>query len=369
MFGIITPDLLRRARKNKGISGPAPAAVGNWLNSRGMVTIANEDLPIAEMTIQIITATGGHLRDIDTYMEDSFSVKRRTSLFAAFAVYLASLLLSVVTSAHRASADTYISPELIQISTPVYRPDSSEFEMPLGEYVYTVSWQGIPAATVTARVEQRGTQYYIDTVVKTYSAIDIFYKLRYRAQGWISAVDFYPSQCVIEQQENSRNRRTEMNFLPSGEIVAVREDLAKDEVKRLTFDPNNFTLDPFSAAFLARGQRWEKGETKEFDTFNGKSRYHIKLYAEDLVYVDVEGEKRGVWVIVPTVKNLSNPEQSSKLRKAKIYVLADKSRDIVKIVSSVFIGSVTTQLDSFTPFQRVPAGTQIAKSKTSHIVK
>ena len=259
------------------------------------------------------------------------------------------LLLLIVLRVQSHAADIYHSAELVNISTPVIKPESSNFQPLLGTYNYTVSWQGIPAAELEAVVEQDGLNYKITTKAKTYKGIDIFYKLRYNAEGLISAVDYFPINTRIEHRENSRHRFIEIIFNPDGNVDAVRIDRRRDEIKSLSFDPNNFMLDPFGAAFLARSVNWEKGAVREFDTFNGFSRYHISLTAEERRKIRYNGEERDVWVITPLVRNLVNPAQTSKLRRAHIYVSADDKRDILKIVSSVFIGNVYTELKSFQP--------------------
>ncbi len=271
------------------------------------------------------------------------------------------LAIIALVGSNFALAEDYIAPDAVQITTPTYHPEYSEFTQLLGTYNYATSWEGIPAANTTVKIEQEGLQYRIVVTAKTGTMIDLLYKLRYRAEGVLSAVDYYPIKDTIEQKENSRDRYTEINFHPHGEVEAIRIDKQKDETKTLKFDPNNFMLDPFGAAFLARTLNWEKGQTREFDTFNGKSRYLISLTADDKKQIKVNGEMRDVWVIVPTVKNLSYPDQNSKLRRAEIYVTDDKHRDILKIVSSVFIGSVTTKLESFEPSALPAPGTSIAE--------
>ena len=111
----------------------------------------------------------------------------------------------------------------------------------------------------------------------------------------------------------------------------------------------NFTLDPFSAAFLARGISWSLGDEKSFDTFNGKSRYLVTLKAVDKVSMVIGGELREAWEIVPTVKNLTNPQKNKKFQSGRIYLSTDKSREVLKIKSKVFVGSVATTLASFQP--------------------
>ncbi len=237
-----------------------------------------------------------------------------------------------------------LPPEAIHLHTPSYRPN---FAPALGVYQYVVSWQGIPAANVEVGVNRDGMTYHIWTNVKTYSGIDLFYRLRYNAKADISAVDFSPFQSTYDHQENSRLKKTEITFEPSGEIKTVR--IKNDEEPEYhSFNSENYTLDPFSASFVARGLDWKKGETKRFDAFNGKSRYLIKMKAVDHIQMEVNGKLVPVWVISPKVKNLSNPA-ASKLREAKIYLTDDEQREILEIESEVFVGSVRTRMKSFKP--------------------
>jgi len=241
-----------------------------------------------------------------------------------------------------------ITPQNVEVSTPVYTPVEGEFEPALGTYNYVVSWQGIPAATATVEVEREDDLYRISASARTHRAIDIFYRLRYRAEGKITTDKLLPRETTIEQRENSRRRDTRVQFHPDGTIESVHQSAGGNpEIHK--FDPKNFTLDPFSAAFLARSQSWELGETKSFDTYNGRSRYLIELTAKDKIVMDINGQKRDVWIISPHVTKLTEKEPSDKLREASIYVTADKSREVIQITSSVFVGSVTTRMTSFEP--------------------
>lgn len=263
-------------------------------------------------------------------------------------------------SAEEAAPAASIAPDLIKVNTPTYKPDFEGFSPNRGKYEYRVSWQGIPAAEVLVDVEERDETYQIVTNVRTFSAIDIFYKLRYRAEGIVSALNLMPERMSIEHRENSRVKMTEMSFRDDGTIHSVFTHVGK-ESQTFDFNPNNFTLDPFSAAFLARSLSWTKGETKTFDTFNGKSRYLISLTAEDRTRTFINGENRDVWVIVPRVEKLTDPNAEKKLRDAKIYVTADKARDVLQIVSEVFVGSVTTRLVSFVPSSKPSQAAQFAQ--------
>ena len=247
-----------------------------------------------------------------------------------------------------------VKAELVKISTPTYSPELRGFSPAIGEYVYDVSWQGIPAAEARISVSREGGNLRIVTTARTYRAIDIFYKMRYRAESLLSSTDYLPEQVVIEQTENSKVKTTRINFEDNGEIFAVRSQKGKDDITVVRFLSDNFTLEPVAAAFLARSLNWKVGDTRSFDIFNGKSRYLIELTAEAIEQMDVNGVERDVFVIVPRVKNLTSPGQEKKLKSAKLYVTADGSRDIVKIVSSAFVGSVTTELEEFVPLSSPP---------------
>lgn len=254
-----------------------------------------------------------------------------------------------------------ISPASVEITTPVYQVDQSDYRPKTGSYLYKVTWQGIPAAEATLTVKDEGTTLRIKLAAKTYQGIDLLYRLRYFAEGRISSHDFLPISTIIDHRENSKHRQIFIDFNSEGEIKSVRTQAGKED-QVIEFKPNNFTLDPFSAAFLARGLDWEIGETKEFDTFNGKSRYLIELTALEKIKMMVNDQMRDVWIISPRVTNLTNPANSKKLRAAKIYVTADKERDVLQIVSSVFIGSVKTKLVSFTPSTEYPSGAMASKA-------
>lgn len=263
------------------------------------------------------------------------------------AIFIGALTTGTMT----ARADDYIAPQLVKVSTPYYKPPTNSFKPRLGVYEYTVSWQGIPAASCTLTVRESDGRYLIEAAARTYSGIDLLYRLRYVAEGTLDANSFQPVSLIINHDENSRHKNIDMKFpLGAGDITAVRSKGPEDPDKKIvSFRSDNMTLDPIGAAFLARSLPWEIGQTRDFDVFNGKSRYYISLSAIERTSITYKGETRKVIVISPRVRNLTTTKPRAKLREAKIYVTDDEHREILKIVSSVFVGAVTTELDSFTP--------------------
>ena len=258
-----------------------------------------------------------------------------------------------------------VAPEDVVISTPVYHPEFGKIDYPLGTYNYTVSWQGIPAADASISLKQNGLFYTVQASAKTYSGIDLFYKLRFSVTGIISTVDFLPTKTTIDHRENSRIKKTDINYLENGDISAVRSQEGKN-TKSITFDPKNFTLEPISAGFIARGFDWEVGKSISLDTFNGKTRYLIELHCIDKKIIEVNDKQREVWVITPTVKKLTITDEKPKLKKAFIYLTADKEREVLQIDSEVFVGTVKTSLDSFTPDAHGKPGQTMAQENSAN---
>lgn len=254
-----------------------------------------------------------------------------------------------------------ISPDAIKVSTPTYRVTLDKFKPRLGTYTYGVSWQGIPAASAKFTVSKEDNRYHLIADARSAKAIDLFYTLRYRADGFVSAVDLLPDRATIRHQEGSRIKNIDLSFTSGGEVFSVRTQNDGKPAEMLRFTPENQMLDPFSAGMIARSLDWKAGDVYQFDAFNGRSRYLITLSHVGFDKVWLNGKNYDCFVVSPTVRKLTEVQNSNKLRQAKIYVTNDDRRDILKIVSEVFIGSVVTELESFEPIQAPASDAVIAK--------
>lgn len=264
--------------------------------------------------------------------------------------FLSLAILTFVTSA-LAEAPKYRPASEVKVSTPRYQPEKGAYNFQYGTYEYDVSWEGIPAATASISMTPDGNKFRMKAEAKTAKGIDIFYKLRYRAEGLLGE-SFEPVHTLINHKENSKERITEITFDDkTGEIHSTRTRKGKGtEVE--TFNPENDTLDPFASAMLARSLPWKVGQSRTFDTFNGKTRYLITLTCEDEKEMVINGQNRLVSIVVPEVKNLNDETKNKKLRRAEIYVTSDPARELLQIKSQVFIGNVYVRLKSFTPYQQ-----------------
>jgi hypothetical protein len=261
-------------------------------------------------------------------------------------LFLAIVMLLVISQTEPLWAKK-ISPDQVKVSTPVYAPELSHFNPPLGRYTYAVAWKGIPAGTVEVDLNRNGADYEIKATVYTTKAIDYVYKLRYRTMAVVSAETLLPRRSFSFSRANSREKRIEMEFMPNGEIHSEYTD-PYGKLESLYFDPDNFTLDPYSAGFLALSMEWAVGDKRQFDTFNGINRYLIELTAVNRTEITVHGKIFQAIVISPKVKKLTDTD-TGKLRETRIYISAGDSREILKISSDLFIGSMETDMVSFTP--------------------
>lgn len=250
------------------------------------------------------------------------------------------------------------------VSTPAYTPASS-FNPLLGRYSYTVSWNGIPAASIELELDRLDDEYQIRASARTAKGIDIIYKLRYESQAVLEADTLRPKRSFSVVRTNSKKKTTELEFLPGGEILSMRKN-DRGRVKTQKFDPDNFTLDPYSAGLLALSQEWKVGESRRFDMFSGKSRYLIEFFAVEQTELTVNERKRQAIVLIPMIKKLNDTEhddKEKKLRQARIFISADQPRELLKVSSDLLFGSLDTEMVDFTPSPK-PAANAVNKNNT-----
>lgn len=285
-------------------------------------------------------------------------INKKRLRVALSAIHWLVLLAAIVFLQAGPVAADEIPPEEVEIVTPVYAPEPGFFEPKFGTYTYSVSWQGIPAGSLEMNLARQNDYYRVRASARTNRFVSMFYKLRFSTEALVSATTLHPKTSVYNNRENDRSENTKINFLPDGKIHSVHEDRRGRKNER-RFEPNNFTLDPFSAVFLALSLRWEVGDTRQFDTFTGKGRYLVELTAIEKTSIQVQGAWQEAIVISPRVRNLTDTDSfddDDRLHEARIYVSTEPSREILRISSDVFVGTVNTRMVSFTPAENHSRG-------------
>ncbi|MFN8391449.1 MAG: DUF3108 domain-containing protein [Bdellovibrionota bacterium] len=282
---------------------------------------------------------------------------RPTSIVRFAAICLALGLLTAF--GIRSAAADYISPALVQVKTKSYTPVTTKF--PLGTYEYAVNWQGIPVGIASITVKSaylpdpaapQEIAFDVTANAKTGRVISWFYKLNHTSESIFRKQNLAPVSFFSEQTENSKAKSREVYFKPDGSIKATLWKKGKeDPEEEISFHTDNATFDPISAAFLARSLPVEEGEELSFDVFNGKHRFLIGLKVDAKETISVNGTKRLAYRVTPSVRKLTDTEGEKRLRSATLWISADDDRrDVLKVKSEVFVGSVNAQLESFTPF-------------------
>jgi hypothetical protein len=265
------------------------------------------------------------------------------------------------------SAD-YIPPSRVTVRTKAYQPQQTNF--PRGSYEYQVSWQGVPVGSASIRI---GTTYRggkkmldVEATARSTKVVGVFYELRHRSQSIFSAQDLKPVEFSSQQTENSRFTSIDVNFSPDGLIRAkvVKGKLnSQGKSEEVVFKSENATFDPITAAFLARSLPINPAEDLSFDIFNGQHRYLISFHVVGREKINVAGKDYEAFKVEPRVKKLTDTQGEKRLRKAYLWVSADGSREVLKLESEVFFGSVSAKLVRFVPdtSPEATAGTRLER--------
>jgi hypothetical protein len=242
----------------------------------------------------------------------------------------------------------YIDPGDVQVSTERYSADTTTLKA--AEYTYDLSWQGIPVGSASIKVTEdvesphdKDKSVGIVAEAKSTKVVDVFYKLRHLSESQVSKKDFKPSKFKTWQTENTKIKSAEVVFSKDGSIHSFVEKDGKVD-KKSDFISNNFTLDPISAAFFAKSIPIKVGQTSSFDVFNGKHRYLIEFNVVALEEIEVMGKKRSAFKAVPKVIKLTDTEGEKRLNEAAIWIANDETREVLKLHSKVFVGSVGATL-------------------------
>ena len=245
----------------------------------------------------------------------------------------------------------YIHPAQVKVKTEAYEPPEVFFRQ--GTYKYRVSWQGIPVAkaeiSVAEQKKQDSGQIRIITRTKTGSVIDLLYRLRHQSESLFDQASLKPLSFSDHRVENSKERFRKVSFGGDGRITSK---LWKNKklTREISFQSENATLDPISAAFLAKSLSLKVGETFAFDVFNGKHRFLISFYVEALETIKINGAKRKAFKVTPKIRKLTDSKGKEKrFSSAQIWISADKTREILKLESKVWIGKVAATLKDFSP--------------------
>jgi hypothetical protein len=276
------------------------------------------------------------MRKVNTY----FSMSVMASLFITGAAWF------MPVNAFGTNGDDNISSLSID---PDFRPR-------LGKYFYNVNFNSVNIGNANITIDRDGDLYKVQVNAQSVGMVDSLYRLRYRGEATMGTDPLSSVETKMQQEVRSTEKETTIKFQDNGAIKTVEKK--SENGNTVTYDvrkvqTERFTIDPFSATYLVRGLDWKVGVEKVFDVYPGRYQYELRLKCESLVTIDINGEKRKAWVIIPKVTNLDPEKRAEALKKkpisTKIYVSADEFKDVLKIEASHTLGNFRVLMVRFDP--------------------
>ncbi len=263
----------------------------------------------------------------------------RATGFAALVL----LLVGSIGAAKAARAE-HRSPQDVHVKTPVYHIDHSAFQA--GErWQLEFRWSGIPVGHFTIELSDGGhtggKRLNIEVTGRTNSFIDLLWRYRLHATGWVFTEPFAPGAFHAEEHENARFKVTDVGFDSDRQVHAVRKK--GDSVRETAFPAPN-TYDILSAVFMIMSLDHHIGDEYYVDVLTGLARYLVTIQVEERGWVQVEGKPVDAFRLALSSYDLTDPEKSSKHRGTSLWVSASRPKRLLKAESKTFVGSISASL-------------------------
>lgn len=244
-----------------------------------------------------------------------------------------------------------ISPGQASVKTQHY--SSEFFDLAEGTYSYDISWQGISVANGEISIDEQelsdGPFVQVHAKAWTGGAVAALYRLRHDSASLFNSQSFAPKEFHSIQKENSKTQYRQIYFRQGGLIESDRWREGKVRDPRVSFQSDNLTFDPITAIFYARSLPMDIGVERNFDVYTARHRFLITLKVESLEWIKMGMRQVRAYKVVPKVKKLTEEQEDKKFRRATIWVSADQRRDILKLESEVWVGSIVAELTKFEP--------------------
>jgi hypothetical protein len=263
-----------------------------------------------------------------------------------FAVVLVGLLIG-------RHGDAYAFQRLKMV-TEALSNTAGEFNPRLGTFYYVIDWGDSKVADATVTIERDGDYYRMIADEETTKFIDRIYRIKYRGETVIRAQDLSPVQTVITEQKGKRKQVQEIRYRADGSAETVVTKTKPDtplKIEAYLINRETFAIDMFAAIFLARSFEWQENESQQFEVFTENKLYLLTMDCIGKSIFESGDIKTPAWVIRPGVRKLNDPKAKTKHSKARVYLSADESRDLLKIKTNIGFGTVKMKLKRYTPKQ------------------
>ena len=221
--------------------------------------------------------------------------------------------------------------------------------IPEDRYHYHFGWQGIPAFTGTiqaTRHDELRPWYHFRLEGGTRRWLDLIYRMHDTVDAYVDGVTYLPQLFYARFRAPRDNTNMVVKFDHVRGIADARwVKNGKEKRREIPFRRGN---DPVSVLFMLQSLR-EPGDESSFEVVNGKRNYRVALRVKGRERIKVKAGSFDTLVIEPTLTRQDKPDYKPKFKEMTVWVTEGQTRIPVKLVSKVFIGSVTGELVKVTP--------------------
>jgi hypothetical protein len=212
---------------------------------------------------------------------------------------------------------------------------------------YTLGWQFITAGRAVLEVlpdqalEDRMVRNFKMTA-RTRSSVDKIFKVR----DSLTSVTEYDISRALEYKKIQRegdHKRNETVHFDWDKMEARYHEALRDKRVTTPIQPN--TLDPLSAFYFIRNQKFDVGSVIEGPMTDGKKCKVAKIEVVKREKIKVNGKKYDTFKLVPDIKDVGGVFKKSKKATIEIWCTADDRHIPVLLKSKVIIGSFNAKLD------------------------
>ena len=204
--------------------------------------------------------------------------------------------------------------------------------IPVGEIILEV----LPPATVNGA---RSHHFAITT--KTYSFMDIFYKIRDRSDAYTDT-NMTHSILYTKESKGKHPRNVVVNF--NWEKHEATYSNFEKKMKPIAILPGSF--DPLSIFFIIRLHDLKESLEIEVPVTDGKKCISVKATVLKREKIKLASKTYDTYLVEPNIESISNIFKKSKDAKVRIWFTADERKIPVKIKSRLGVGSFIFELVS-----------------------
>lgn len=236
----------------------------------------------------------------------------------------------------------FMLPGWIAAETPRDRPFN------VGDHFrYDIKWGIFKVGEADMLVEDAGAEDPGDLkyvlLVRTTSWADAFYKVRNRIESFTDAEVTKSLRYVKSQREGGREREIVVTF--DWENKQAQYSNYGDKLEPVELYENSH--DPFSVLFAYRLKEFVLGDHIQIPITDGKKSLVTDILVEERELVKVKAGRFDCLRVRPDIKDIGGVFSKSKDSSMDIWFTDDEHKLIVKMSSSVSVGSFRVELRDY----------------------